>query len=43
MTKQDLKKFSKYKVIQSLAEKIQTLQGFGSQLDTAQNRKPQFV
>lgn len=30
MTKWDLKTFSKYKVIQSLAEKIQLLQGLGS-------------
>lgn len=33
MTKRDLKTFSKYKVVQSLAEKIQLLQGLGSQLD----------
>lgn len=29
MTKQDLKTFSKYKVIQSWAEKIQLVQGLG--------------
>lgn len=43
MTKQDLKTFSKYKVIQSLAAKIQLLQGLGSQLDTTQNKRPQSL
>lgn len=41
MTKWDLKTFSKYKVVQSLAEQIQLLQGLGSELDTTQNRRPQ--
>lgn len=43
MTKQDLKTFSKYKVIQSWAEKIQLLQGLGSKLDRTQNNRPQFL
>lgn len=42
MTKRDLKTFSKYKVVQSLAEKIQLLQGLGSQLDTTQDKRTQF-
>lgn len=43
MTKQDLKTFSKYKVIQSWAEKIQLLQGLGWKLDRTQNKRLQFL
>jgi len=43
MTKWDLKTCSKYKVVQSLAEKSQLLQGLGSQLDTTQNQRPQSL
>lgn len=42
MTKEDLKTFSKYKVIQSWAEKIQLLQELGSKLDRTQNKRLQF-
>lgn len=38
MTKQDLKTFSKYKVIQSWAEKIQLLQELGLKLDSTEQK-----